>query len=303
MSAETEKDETGDFESGLAAFIAAQEKGEAPADPPLNVADEEEEEEKPAGPSAPAAEPFPGFSTLPQEVQDHYNKLAAERDEIAKAKAKVDNDFRAMHSRVAPVQTEANQLRDALRDRDALIKKLEGQKQATPSDSKWAKFISSLPEEDRAAFEEDRAIRQAEIAELKEALKATGGTVGEIRTQLVTQKEIASLDETHAGWFETVQSEEYETWLERQPKPVQALADSKDANDYRYLLDTFRATTQTQTPPQTKEEQIAEARKAVAKKAVPVSRGSASGVRASVGPVDGDDPGWIAYLREKGELK
>lgn len=297
---ETEKDlqQEHDFEAGLAKYMKESEQVSDPDPTP----EPEPEPNAPADEPEAEPEPFPGFGNLPKEARDAFLKLQQERDEVAAAKAKVDNDFKALHHRVAPVQSEADRLRSALRDRDEALRKIESQRQGTPSDSKWAKFISSLPEEDREAFLELRTAQQAEIAELKDALKATGSTVGEIRSKIVEQQEIASLDTTHAGWFETVQTAEFGGWLSRQPAQVQSLADSKSSDDYRYLLDTFHATTQPQTPQKSKGEQIAEARKAVVSKSAPVSRGSASSFRTA-GLVDGDDPGWIAYLREQGELK
>jgi len=66
--------------------------------------------------------------------------------------------------------------------------------------------------------------------------------IKEQEQQRYVDAQIATMDSQFPDWRTTVSSEDYKTWLQQQPEPVQSMADSYNARDYAYLLNNFKAT-------------------------------------------------------------
>jgi F0F1-type ATP synthase membrane subunit c/vacuolar-type H+-ATPase subunit K len=61
------------------------------------------------------------------------------------------------------------------------------------------------------------------------------------QTAAAYQSEISALNKSHPNWEKTGNSPEFVRWLQKQPPGIQAMANTVNAQNYAYLLDSFTA--------------------------------------------------------------
>lgn len=158
--------------------------------------------------------------------------------------------------------------------------------------AQWTKFETEFP--DIAA-----PIKAALGGVIKLNQKATTDAVTPVAQQVSNNykaAQIAAVTEAHSDYESVMTGAEYSKWLLTQPVAVQGLMESDEANDYIWLLDTFKAAT---TPKETgKVAAIKDKRKQRVEQAaaLPGTRGAADNSRIEI--PDEWDAAWDAYDRK-----
>jgi len=125
----------------------------------------------------------------------------------------------------------------------ALQKKIDGEKkddegQAEQDDDQIANVLKEYPEIVKPIID----LIEKKYARLNGDIDQRLAPIKEQEQRRYVDAQIATMDSQFPDWRNTVSSDDYKAWLQQQPEPVQAMADSYNAKDYAYLLNNFKAT-------------------------------------------------------------
>lgn len=146
---------------------------------------------------------------------------------------KWQNDFRALHSKVAPTQRENAELRKKL---DELAKKVD---EAERKSAKFEDFSKRYPEDSEAIQEVLNPLRQ-ELESTKAKLVEVEQRASQTQFESYVGFQRSMLDQAVPDWQQIRESTEFNDWFSNQPPRIQALIESYDAQDNIYLIQSFQ---------------------------------------------------------------
>ena len=196
------------------------------------------------------------YDALPDEAKELFDKNASDL-------AALQDQYTALHGRVAPVQQENARLRRQLEEQSQPAP--TGGQGNTPSQSPTAQPVPTSTanlddveefQEFKEAFpEEARAIeaifgRQAQhITHLASQLgEVTQGLqqIQSVSTKSEREAALKQLSEAHPDWMQVRHSDDFEQWRATQPPSVAMMADSPNVNECIYILDRYKQDVWTQ---------------------------------------------------------
>lgn len=196
----------------------------------------EPEQEEPTQP--PEEEDW--ISKIPEELRDKVGNLLAERDYL-------QNNYKAVHNRLAPTQRQLAEAQRRLREREQLdVSKTQpaqkndsSEKQAEERDELWSKIEESDPVLAEALEKRLAARLQQEREALRKEFQDSVAPLQQRVQSEEFDRELNTLLSVVPNATEVLQSPEYVGWLEAQSPSVQALHTSPKAQDCIKLLQLY----------------------------------------------------------------
>ncbi len=185
---------------------------------------------EPATPAASAAEPPADDTPAPKEGDGQ-----AAEDPIEKRFALLEQEMKRATGRIAALQSEQAAAAKRAAEQVSVAPTQKEQAAALKSPAKWDALKKEFPEWGEAIDEvlaANMAAAPAAPADLDQQVEARV-------TAAIQQREIARVERRHPGWLETVKTEEFKAWREKQTAEVQALGASDLSDDAIEMLDLF----------------------------------------------------------------
>ena len=209
------------------AFEAQSIAPETPQEPEVQIASQPES----------VADPLAG---LPEEVKQALGKIT----QLEQANAQLLHHVKTAEGRVAAMQREFQQARQATASVDANEAPTQGQMAAAAKNpEKWEQLKQDFPEWAGAMEEyvgaklsnmqQPNGVQATHVVDYVQAQLATE------REQMRTLLEEARVEGKYEDWRDTVNTPDFAQWLAIQPNEVRALADSPAARDAIKMLDMF----------------------------------------------------------------
>jgi len=269
MALETEQ-QNEDLIEQIARSIEARKRGDAPepaAEPPAPepqapVADAApaappEQPGTPAGAPVPAPaataepEPFPGYGSLAPEIREQVDRLRTEAAE----KAQLQQNYMALHNRLAPIQRAYDTLRQQVDQGGTQSQRPAGPPPILPIEQ-WFKrqsperqqYFRQYPEEATAAYEIARDLLSEQTAYLHQTFSSE---IADIKMDA----EIRHLTSAHPDWAQyrmapdpatgrptpvSREAEDYWGWVAQQSPEVQRKAQGNNATAISEVLGTYK---------------------------------------------------------------
>ena len=187
------------------------------------------------------------------EESEEPDEQALKLEELKKQNEALQHRIASDDGRVSALQRKINELESAQKPQEDL-------KEAIQNPEKWAEVKEDYPE---LADGLETFVKSQIEERLKkvEEISAKVGTFEQKAIQEDRQRELEKLAQVHPDWHEIAQSSEFKGWVSAQPEKVRALADSDDAADAAFLLDTYKATRPKEDANQSQAEKLAAQRK------------------------------------------
>lgn len=204
---------------------------------------------EPETPAAETTEPAnPDYSALPEDVRKKLEQF----DRVQADKAKLEQDFKALHNRLAPTQRELDRLRSQPRAEP---------KPAPRPTIELEAWLKNQPEEQRAYFDEFPSEARSAFNIAKNLAETMiSDRLGQIESesksniaQLQRRMEVSALQSQHPDWNKygmrqengrfvpaTREAADYWTWVGQQDGTVQAAAQSDYADDISRVLSLYK---------------------------------------------------------------
>lgn len=274
--------------------LEAEESGQAPAPAAAPAATDEPGASQQTDGDAAGADPAAPAADSGAEADPYRDLPASVRDEILGLKATVD----ALTGRVRNAEGHIGGLRSQIQ-RDlqaaaAATRQAGGdaptQEQlatASKSPAALARLKEDYPEFG-AAIEEVVSAQSQEIARLQQAISkpVVDDNAAKRVAQLEWELTDVKISVKHPNWKEEVAKPDFDPWVARQPREVQALRNSNNPADVIRLLDIRAAQVQAQRRTEQTQDQAAARRKSAAMKAAAIPGGRSA---ASIQTKDLDD--------------
>ena len=228
------------------------ENTEQPRDEAGRFVTEEPEEEVPVEEPETVAEETETVSEQPSETPEESSESEPETDWEAQLE-KSRNETQEWQHRYNSDLGRQNALQRKIADQEQEIADLKAASQAPQnpgvSDSVWEEFQKDFPDIAAAVDAKVGSMVQAyegKISELQGQIQPIQRQAQDMEDRahqsfVESQKNI--LEQQHPGWVDTVNTEEFVTWLKAQPVPVRQLGASDNAADAAYLLDAYKLAT------------------------------------------------------------
>lgn len=259
--------------------IEAEERGDAappPKDEPGTAAAAAEvvDDAGPAHQADPAPEDDP-YAGLPQKVRDEIFGL---RNTVQQLSGRVRNAEGHIGGLRTQLQRDLQAAATAAAKAGSDAPTSEQIGAASKSPAALAKLVEDYPEFGGAVKEAMDAQAQ-EIAALRETITRRpqvdeGQATAALKDQLID----LTIRTKHPAWKQDVTAPDFDQWVARQPREVQALRNSNDPEDVIRLLDIRTAQTQAKTLVEQKQDRATQQRRTNALRAagIPAGRSAAS---------------------------
>jgi hypothetical protein len=229
---------------------------------PETPAPEPEPEPEPA----PEPEPEDPFAGLPQAVRDKLAQI----DDLHKANEDLRHHVRTTEGRVAAWQRE----RDKQQQEIVAAPSPADVAKASADSEKWTQLKSDFPEwaeamEEYVSAKVGAGAQGIPASQLNQLLEER---TAQIRAENQEALEYAKLEIRHEDWKETINGEEFKSWMQTQPVDVYNLVHSPKASDAVKMLDLYKAAKQ--PPPESAVDAIRNQRKATISSAVTTKPGA-----------------------------
>lgn len=189
----------------------------------------------------PAPEPEDPYAGLPNVVREKLAKI----DELTQANAQLLQHVRSAEGRVAAMQREFQQARQAATNVAPQDAPTQGQMAAAAQNpEKWTQLKEDFPEWAEAMEQyvgaQIRAIRPQGAGLTPEQVAGyVQQQVAQTKAEMTRLVEEAHIEGKHENWRDTVNTPEFAAWFAAQPPETRALADSPRARDAIAMLDLF----------------------------------------------------------------
>jgi len=163
----------------------------------------------------------------------------SELERLRKEKEELEHYKKSNEGRVSALQQKINDLMEQR------IAESQSQSDDDNSDDNDDDEWNLLKEEDEFLAEqlEKRLQKERELIrnEMMQEIESKLQPIEQDREQAYINAQIAALSEKEPEWEDIVQSEGFSQWIESQPAPVQSLVQSVNADDYLYLINSYKS--------------------------------------------------------------
>lgn len=156
--------------------------------------------------------------------------------------------FSSTNGRISAYQRQINELTQKIQNPESTKQERDDAKEELAqqtNNSNWNEFKDEFPEFAAALDERlgEIDVREKQLDERFKQLENQVQPLQQRAQEAALQSELAALEAAHPDYEEVANSDEFNEWLEKQPKPVQQLIESDAAPDAAYLLDNFKRDT------------------------------------------------------------
>lgn len=231
-------------------------------------------------------EPFPGFNSLPAEIQDTIRKASELKQQHA-----------AMQGRLAPTQRELEAARRQAAEFQRELQKIKAQNAPDPR-AAVERLRQIAPDEAEAlgAVQQQFMTEQQRWVQEQNAIKAE---LAELRNERFTARELDKLSKAHPDWQSEVGTPTWEAWAATLPPSRQEQLLATSADDVAILIQDYKrdkALAEMLLKEQEQAAPAAQKRQRPAVDASPISRASAGQPRTGVKPRNAQEEGFAAFL-------
>ena len=155
-------------------------------------------------------------------------RLQAERDALKLERDDFQHKFQSSNGRISALQKKINAVEKPAEPKPLTPEEEEEQAKLTEALNLYPEFEVIAKSIEKKA---DKRISEVEQKFIP---------IEQSEVERYISSQVAELDKDIPDWKETVNSDAWDKWLMDQPEPMQQLAESESAKDYKYLFKLFR---------------------------------------------------------------